>query len=132
MITQAIKEWFRKVFAWWPWKQSPFIEYEHVTSATARGSTPETTLRASKEETVPQAGVTPRRFPLENRRERLIQPRSETPGVPPLSPPASFPSTDTEPENAPMVRQRLEFLRYLIRRGIVNEGFENNPPDPSD
>lgn len=130
MITQAIKGWLRKVFAWWPWKQSPFIEYEHVTSATARGSTPETTLWASKEGTIPQAGITPRRFTFENRSERLAQSRSEAADMSPLSPPASFPYTGSEPDSAPTTRQRLEFLRYLVQRGIVNEGFERGPLDP--
>ncbi len=130
MITQAIKAWFHKMFAWWPWKQSPLMEYQHITSATARGSSPETALRASKEETIPQAGITPRRFGLENRSERQSQPRSEAPDVSPPSPPVSLSHTSSEPGNAPDARQRLEFLRYLVQRGIVNEGFENKPLDP--
>ena len=26
-LTQAIKNWLHKMFAWWPWKQSTQIEY---------------------------------------------------------------------------------------------------------
>lgn len=132
MITQAIKAWFHKVFAWWPWKQSPLMEYEHITSATAHGSASETALRASKEETIPQAGMTPRRFSLENRPERQSHPRSEMPGVSPPSLPASLSHTGSEPGNTPTARQRLEFLRYLVQRGIVNEGFEDKPLNPPD
>jgi hypothetical protein len=134
MITQAIKGWFKKAFAWWPWKQSLPIEYPHVASAVSRGAAPETPLRASQEEGVPQAGATPRRFTLENRIERLAQPRAETPEMPPLSP-STFSHTGAETakgaseEVSPSPQQRLEFLRYLVRRGLVNEGFEEDHAD---
>lgn len=131
MLTQAIKGWFQKVFAWWPWKQSTPIEYPHV-SAVTRGPAPEATLRATREGITPQAGATPRRFPLENRSERLAHSRSEMPDSSPPLNPALLAGLDTESiearEHTPTTRQRLEFLRYLIQRGIVNEGFEDDPP----
>lgn len=133
MITQAIKGWLQKMFAWWPWKQSPPIEYPHVASAVSRGSAPEAPFWASQEGTVPQAGATPRRFSLENRSERLAPSRSETPDMPPLSPPVSLSHAGSEAArdsdhlpHVPTPQQRLEFLRYLVQRGLVNEGFENN------
>lgn len=139
MLTQAIKGWLQKVFAWWPWKESPSLEYQHVTSAVTSEPTPETSLWTSKEGPIPQAGATPRRFTLENRADRLAQPRSDASDMPPLSTPVAFMNTGTEfaggieeiSPNAPTPRQRLEFLRYLVQRGIVNEGVENNPPDSS-
>jgi hypothetical protein len=130
MITQAIKGWLHKVFAWWPWKQSPSIEYQHVTSAVSRGSAQEMSPWLSQEGTVPQTGATPRRFLLENRAERLAQPRPEVSDMPPLSPlaPVSKP-VDTTAEG-PTPQQRLEFLRYLVQHGLVNEGFEHDRSDP--
>ena len=138
MITQAIRGWLHKVFAWWPWKQSTPIEYQHVASAVSSGPEAETSLWASKEGTVPQAGVTPRRFTLESRAERRVQPRSEAPDMPPLSPVVflnagadSAGDSEQNAPDAPTERQRLEFLRYLVQHGFVNEGFENSPPDLS-
>jgi len=140
MITQAIKEWFHKVFAWWPWKQSPPIEDQHVASAVSRGSAQETPLWISREGTIPQAGATHHRFTLENRVERLFHPRSEVSDMSPLSPPVPFNLTGADPAgNAvesspppPGAQQRLEFLRYLVQRGIVNEGFESDRSGPPD
>ncbi len=132
MITQTIKGWLQKVFAWWPWKQSPPIKYQHVAGAVSRGPAPETSLWIPQEGTVPQAGATPRRFTLENRSDRLGH--SETPDLSPLSAPASFPPAGAESaasQDAPLSptsRQRLEFLRYLVQHGIVNEGFESDHP----
>lgn len=138
MLTQAIKGWLQKVFAWWPWKQSTPIEYPRVSTVT-RGPTPETTLRATREGIIPQAGVTPRRFPLEGRAERMAHPRSEAPDLPALLSSAPFAGLDAESteasagmrEHVPTTRQRLEFLRYLVQRGIVNEGFEDDLSDSS-
>jgi len=131
MITQAIRDWLHKMFAWWPWKQSPSSEYQHVASAVTSGPAPETSLWISKDGTVPQAGATPRRFTLESRTERLAQPRAETSDAPPISTPVAFLSTEMNADelegnsrNAPTPQQRLEFLRYLVQRGIVNEGFD--------
>lgn len=132
MLTQAIKGWLQKVFAWWPWKQSTPIEYPHV-SAVTRGPAPEATLSSTREGITPQAGVTPRRFPLENRSERMVHPRAETPDLSTLLDSAPFAGPSAEApetrEHVPTTRQRLEFLRYLVQRGIVNEGFEDEQPD---
>lgn len=129
MITQAIKGWLQKVFAWWPWKQSPPIEYPRVTSAVNGGVTHEAYPWLEEEGTVPQTGVTPRRFLLEHRAERLVQPRSEVSDVPPLSPLAPVSRSIEAPSEGPTPQQRLEFLRYLIQHGIVNEGFERDQAD---
>ncbi len=119
------------MFAWWPWKQPTFVEYQHVASATTGRAAPETSLWISQDETVPQAGASPRRFTLDSRAERLAQQRSEAPDAQP----AAFLQPGAEATNgpgeyfphAPTHQQRLEFLRYLVQRGIVNEGFESEP-----
>jgi hypothetical protein len=137
MITQAIKNWLHKMFAWWPWKRSNPVEYQHVASAMTSGAAPGTPLWISKDETVPQAGVTPRRFTLDSRAERLAQQRLEAPDTHSL--PTAFlqPGADAlggleeHSPDAPTPRQRLEFLQYLVQRGIVNEGFEDDPPASS-
>ncbi|HXR66083.1 MAG TPA: hypothetical protein VN729_09170 [Ktedonobacteraceae bacterium] len=139
MITQAIKDWLHKMFAWWPWKKSTPLEYQYVASAVTSGSAPETSFWVSKEGTVPQAGATPRRFTLENRAERLAQLRPDALDLPPLSPQVAALKADVEAmddygessPHAPTAQQRLEFLRYLVQQGIVNEGFENDPPATS-
>ncbi len=137
MITQAIKDWVRKMFAWWPWKQSKPLEYQHVASAMTREPAPETSLWIPKEGTVPQAGVTPRRFTFENRTELLAQTHAEAADYSVFSTtPMLFVPTDgdalvEDAADTPTPQQRLEFLRYLVQRGIVNEGFENDFSDPS-
>ncbi|MGH2479991.1 MAG: hypothetical protein ACRDHW_10085 [Ktedonobacteraceae bacterium] len=131
MITQAIKGWLQKVFAWWPWKQSTPMEYQPVTSAVTWNSMPETPFRSTREGTIPQTGITPRLSTLEGRSERMTQPRSED------FPPSATSASSTEltntsggrPPHTPTTQQRLEFLRYLIQRGIVNEGFGKDPTD---
>src|SRR5579859_4458205 len=128
MITQAIKDWLHKMFAWWPWKQSTPLEYQHVASAVTSGTAPETSFWISREGTVPQAGATPRRFTLESRAELLAQPLSEMSDAPPLSPlpgalkPGMEATGETEKQSpySPTPQQRLEFLHYLVQRGIVN------------
>lgn len=128
MITQAMKDWFHKMFAWWPWKQSTPLEYQHVASAVTSGTVPETSLWTSKEGTVSQTGATPRRFTLESRTERLVQP--PPPEIVDAPPPGSLVLSMEAAQEAeanatsPTPQQRLEFLRYLVQRGIVNEGFE--------
>lgn len=138
MITQAIKDWLHKMFAWWPWKQSTPLEYQHVASGVSSAATPETSLWISEDGTFPQAGATPRRFTLESRAERLAQPRAEAPEVSPFALPAALRTgADSEEEfeknapGTPTSLQRLEFLRYLVQHGIVNEGFESDPRHPS-
>lgn len=134
MITQAIKGWLQKVFAWWPWKQSTSVEYQPVARAVIWNSTPETPFRSTREGIIPQTGTVPRLSTLEGRSERMLQSRSED--LPPATP-TSFVVEPVEPVNVsrgvsqptPTTQQRLEFLRYLIQRGTINEGFEKDPAD---
>ncbi len=134
MITQAIKIWFRKLFAWWPWKQTAPVEYPQITSVVTRGPASETGPRSTWEGTAPQPGVNPRLSTLEDQSERLIQQHFEVSDTsislpsPSLSHEERGAVGDAEniPLNVPTTQQRLEFLRYLVQRGIVNEGFDKN------
>ena len=134
MITQAIKRWLHNMFAWWPWKHMPPEAYRRASGPLAVGTTPEGISRSAVEGTMPQASMTPRLSTIEERPERAISvpnEMAETPLPPSLR---SAVDTSTEPgnENAspavpstPTPRQRLEFLQYLVKRGLVNEGFED-------
>ena len=144
MITQAIKQWLHKLFAWWPWQSSTKTEYLHTAGSLNKGAAQEMTARSTID------GVAPRRSTIEEWPERIVQPspplleeRAETtfPSLPP--PPtekvkevrtgeasaSSISSTD-EINRVPTGERQLEFLRYLVKRGILNEGFaEGTVPD---
>lgn len=146
MITQTIKNWLRKMFAWWPWKEPTAPEYSHVTSSLNMGTTPESASRSVIDGVIPQTGMTPRLSTMEDWPERVVQPgflptneRVETPlsSPPPPSPPVEkgretlipvnsgeSPPALIAPTSSPTAQQQLDFLQYLVRRGIVNEGFE--------
>ncbi len=50
--------------------------------------------------------------------------------VRPIPPVPPVPPASTKSKSEPEVEQHLEFLRYLVRRGIVNEGFsEDQTPE---
>jgi hypothetical protein len=132
MLTQVIKGWFQKLFAWWPWKQSTPIEYQHVASVVTHGPTAETALWPKREETTSLSDATPCLSALEDQSERVTRPRAEASDPHPLATPASLSNKDKEsledsgeiPATDPTTQQRLQFLRYLVQRGIVNEGVE--------
>jgi hypothetical protein len=143
MITQAIKGWLHKVFAWWPWKHSTPAEYTHVASSPNRGPAPEAATRSTIDGIAPQAGAVPRLSTIEEWPERVVQPYfpppsqpqpvegAETPRPSSTIPPVekAVESKPTQgampPAPQPTPQQRLEFLQYLVKRGIVNEGFED-------
>lgn len=134
MITQSIKHWLRKMFVWWPWRQTPPMEYNHV-SGPLNEATPEGVSLSTIEGTAPQTSVTPRLSTIGERPDCLVQTPSpaandlaETPVPPSLTPPVDTPGEPNKEDISPAVpstptpQQRLEFLRYLVERGIVNEG----------
>lgn len=143
MITQAIKGWLQKLFAWWPWKQSTPIEYQQTASVVTRGPIPETTLWPKREGTAPQTGTVPCLSTVEDQPEPIVRPRFEVFETSPLPASTFFVNKEKEsvreheesvdsgetPSIAPTSQQRLEFLRYLVQRGIVNEGFEATEAD---
>jgi hypothetical protein len=141
-LTQTIKNWLLKMFAWWPWKQSTQIEYPHVANPQNKGTPQETLSRSMIDGIAPQAGIVPRLSTVEEWPERVVQ--SDPPAANEFTDPPSLsskPTGDGEPmkespspgdgtvavtQTSPSPQQRLEFLHYLIKRGIVNEGFEED------
>lgn len=138
MFTQTIKAWLHNMFAWWPWKRPTQAEYTHVAGPLNEGATQEP---VSKSTIAPPAGIAPRFSTIEEWPERVVQSDvpvaselGETPISPPSTPPVGAPaskeSTSTTRTHeaavhaSPSPQQRLDFLRYLVERGIVNEGLE--------
>ncbi len=141
-LTQTIKNWLHKMFAWWPWKQSTQIEYSNAANPLNKGITQETLSISTIDGIAPQTGIVPRLSTVEEWPERVVQ--SDFPTVDEFAESPSLSSTpsgdgETIKESAkpadgtfagaqtpPSSQQRLEFLRYLIKRGIVNEGSEED------
>ncbi|HZU65793.1 MAG TPA: hypothetical protein VFA09_00820 [Ktedonobacteraceae bacterium] len=154
MITQAIKNWLRGLFAWWPWKKSPQITYTPAISPLNKGLSQGSASRSAIDGFAPQAGITPRLSTVEEWPERVVQPQTYFPDAsthperPLLPAPPPSPSNE-QPEKKqagdhkdtplhesppaakeparpipPTPEQQLEFLQYLVKRGIVNEGFD--------
>ncbi len=138
MITQAIKQWLGKMFAWWPWRPSPKTEYLHTSGSLNKGAAQEMTARSTID------GVAPRRSTIEEWPERIVQPSADAINRVPTEErtETTFPSLPATPiEKAreastssisptPRGERQLEFLRYLVKGGIVNEGFaEGTVPD---
>ena len=142
MVTQAIKSWLRKLFAWWPWRQSTGIGYNHVASPMNKGTTQGAMSHSTIDGVASQPGISQRRSTIEEWPEPIAQAPSqlssstppplvslpapnefpETPLSPPLTP--SIEQTAPGPTREPTSEHHLEFLHYLVKRGIVNEGFE--------
>ncbi len=136
MFTQTIKTWLHKMFAWWPWNRSAQAEYTHVPGPLNTGATQEP---VSKSTIAPPASIAPRFSTIEEWPERVVQsdvPVASELGETPISPPSTSPAgaakeSKTHTDGAavqasPSPQQRLDFLRYLVERGIVNEGLEEN------
>ncbi len=141
MLTQTIKNWLHKMFAWWPWKRSTETQHTHVANPLNKGTAQESVSRSTIEGIAPQAGIASRLSTIDEWPERIIQSdspasgeRTETPLLPPSASPVEMAKesatrtddTSVVVQAAPSPQQRLEFLQYLVKRGIVNEGFEEN------
>jgi len=137
MITQAMKNWFRRAFAWWPWKQSAQVAYPRMSGPLNAVVPSEGVAHSSIDGTAPQTSATPRLSTLEERPGYISpvpsnnDPATSHPSLLPTS--VDMPVTPTDllqdaPSTAealsPTPQQRLEFLRYLVKRGLVNEGHE--------
>jgi len=137
-LTHAIKNWLHKMFAWWPWKQSTQIEYSPFANSLNKGTTQETLSKSLTDGIVPQTGIVPRLSTIQEWPERVVQTdvtaKNELPEMASLGSSAdgepmkksAIPAdeTPTGMQTSPSTQQRLEFLQYLIKRGIVNEGVE--------
>jgi hypothetical protein len=139
MITQGIKRWLYKLFAWWPWQRTPESNYTQAVSNLNMGMTQEAMVR-TVDGPVPQTGITsvvvehvregesPELAPS-TQEERPEQPKQENPS---LSTNEQKPQTEdhrtseqqSEEKDAPTPEQKLTFLKYLVGKGQINEGFE--------
>lgn len=144
MITQKIKQWLSRMFAWWPWKRSAQIDVPHVVSNVNTGMTQEQSWRALPDGPMPQPGSMSvaveqgkdepipdtTRFNSGEQIERAAQ--TQAPGAEEHAPPTRNADAMLAKRDipAPTQEQQLAFLRYLVKRGIVNEGFpEGHEPD---
>lgn len=146
MVTQAIKHWLQNLFAWWPWKRSSQTDYAHPISAVSKGAASESILRTTVDGSVSQPGATS--VAVEHA-EGTAPPETSRPTpdersgslVPPITSEEKLTPTNvdktTSPNSAesaakaehketpaPTFEQQLAYLRYLVRQGVVNEGFE--------
>jgi hypothetical protein len=151
MITQTLKRWLNKLFAWWPWKQSNALDYSQATNSLNRGTTPEVVWRTTMDGSVPQPGISSvavEQGTNETTPESKLLDIDEHPEhvLPPYQPATdeSLPSSSTLVTNiaqdqmplpadtkvAPSDEQHLAFLHYLVKKGVYNEGFtEGQTPD---
>ncbi|HEV2579797.1 MAG TPA: hypothetical protein VGT44_03000 [Ktedonobacteraceae bacterium] len=143
MITQRIKNWLRQVFSWWPSRrQASPVEYRHDSGALSVVAPSEGVSLSALEGTTPQTSATnttgaatPFLSTTEERPAYTAltpSPANDEPAAPhlPGSPADIVPASGeavaltAHIPPAPTPQQRLEFLRYLVKRGIVNEGKE--------
>jgi hypothetical protein len=146
MITQTIKRWLNNLFAWWPWKHTTTTSYMPPSRNGTMGIPQEQLWRASDDGSLPQAGATsvaveqgsndatpetnlPLRPSSVEHIDTVTQPL-------PIKDTSTPPLDDKTPENAklseippdkeikPTEEQQMGFLRYLISRGLLNEGFD--------
>ena len=139
-LMQAITNWLHKMFAWWPWKKSTQIEYSPFANSINKGTTQENLSQSMTDGIAPQTGIAPRLSTIQEWPERVVQTdvtaKNEIPEMASLGSSGdeepikkSAVSADETPagmQTSPSTQQRLEFLQYLIKRGIVNEGLEED------
>ena len=139
-LTQAITSWLHKMFAWWPRKQSTQIEYSPYANSINKETTQETLSKSMTDSIAPQSGIVPRLSTIQEWPERVVQTdvtaKNELTEMPSMGlsgdgepiQKSAMPADETPAgvQTSPSTQQRLEFLQYLIKRGIVNEGVEDD------
>src|SRR5258708_31402225 len=105
MLTQTIKNWLHKMFAWWPWKQSTQVEYSPVANPLNNGTTQESVPKSTIDGVTHQAGIAPRLSSTEEWPERVVQ--TDPPTAigftdPPLLPASTSPVEKFNDSNAPV------------------------------
>lgn len=139
MITQTIKGWLSRLFAWWPWKRSPGTSYAQAISNMNSGMTQEAMLRNTVDGPLPQTGSTSvaveqgrgEDIPESSRPTTEERPEQVLPSHPFTAEETPSPPTGTEKKPltveasppSPTPEQKLAFLQYLVKRGTINEGF---------
>ena len=137
-LTQAISNWLHKMFAWWPWKQSTQIEYSAYANSINKGTTQDTLSKSMTDGIAPQTGIVPRLSTIQEWPERVVKTDAMTKNELPETPSLGALEGETTKKSAMpadeasagqqislSTQQRLEFLQYLVKRGIVNEGVED-------
>ncbi len=147
MITQTITRWLKKLFAWRPWKRSMSIAYAPSTSSWSTNVSQEQVWHTMDQAPQPSPGTTS--VALEQSGASTLSelspdknssgenpatlPPTASLSAPPFSSEANAQNDDQKQDNGQSMitpEQRLAFLRYLVQRGIVNEGFrEDNKPE---
>jgi hypothetical protein len=115
------------------------MNYAPHSSSLNKSTTQESKSKSIHEGASPQTGITPRLSTMQEWPERNIQtdapakdsfPETHTSGLlengEPIEKPAAPASENTtDMQASPSMQQRLEFLQYLVKRGIVNEGLDD-------
>jgi hypothetical protein len=147
MFTQTIKRWLNKLFAWWPWGRSSLSDYpqpvalnptimsEQVWRTTMDGpATQPGAASVAVEHDLQEDKPAFPRPTTDERSGRLASSLSNelsslSSGSPDSNSSAPSPPPSTEHlehlSSAEQQQRRLEFLRYLVQRGIVNENFSD-------
>src|SRR6266700_1359840 len=115
MITEAIKRWLEKLFAWFSGKSVAENAYASTASPLTKSVAQESIGRSTSDSVTPQPGAAPR---IVGQGEISCSTSDE------------WPERATPPTLPHTPEQKLEFLPYHVRHGIVNEGFtEGHVPD---
>src|SRR5258708_38594228 len=105
MLTQTIKNWLHKMFAWWPWKQSTQVEYSPVANPLKNGTKQESVPKSTIDGVTHQAGIAPRLSSIEDWRERVVHtdlPSASEFPRPPLLTPSTSPVEMSNDPKAPV------------------------------
>ena len=144
MISQAIKHWMSKLFAWWPWRKSSAIGYVQTMGNLNKNAAQEAVWRTTVDGPGPQSSMTSvvieqgtdETFPevsrvMDEHGEQVASSSSST--IEEHVPTSQLSSRELLPENtgspadsttpSPTFQQRLVFLRHLVKQGVINEGF---------
>lgn len=144
MLTQAIKRWFHRMFAWWPRSKATEVTYVEAAAIPYRESTQGTISHATIDGTTNQTSsstVQPKTGEWTTEQYILPPNVNEAPEI--YRPVYPRPQADKAPEareeiqnNSPeqnktpsqsrltSTQEQLEFLYYLVKNGVINEGFD--------
>lgn len=119
MITQTFKRWLHKLFAWWPWHGAAETSYAQPSANLNTGVTQDTQTWPR----VDGAAPLPSSIAVDHNPDAQIM--LPTPGNE-LQGPIDIPDGGASVAKGmlPTAEQRMEFLRYLMKHGMLNEGFE--------
>lgn len=141
MVTQAIKHWFSKLSAWWPWHKSSEAGYTQTVHTRNQGVIQESRWHTTMDGPISLPGASLQAIEdrqgviLPEERTEYIRQPSQFAAEESLNASHTFSTTNEGSlskgeASSPLVGQHLAFLRYLVKRGIVNEGFkEGQIPD---